>query len=285
MPRLTPPPNLNPRTPKLALPAGAVDCHVHMFGPRSKYPFGPDAHYISEDATAEMYFAIQARLGLSKAVLVSGGGYGQTYTHLADTLRQYPDRLRGVVRLPPAVTMEEIVDLDRVGVKGARFFGPERLAGMTPDLLAMTSEVGWHIQFYVERRDTLTEVADVLLGLNRTVVLDHFAHNAASGGPDSAQNRRLLELLETGRFWVKLSGPMRVSDAGDPYADLMPMARKLVESFPERLVWGSDWPHTLLWDVPMPDDGDLIDLIGEWIPDEATRRRILVDNPAALYGF
>ena len=87
MPRLTPPPNLNPRTPKLALPAGAVDCHVHMFGPRSKYPFGPDAHYISEDATAEMYFAIQARLGLSKAVLVSGGGYGQTYTHLADTLQ------------------------------------------------------------------------------------------------------------------------------------------------------------------------------------------------------
>jgi hypothetical protein len=135
-----------------------------MFGPRSKYPFGPDAHYISEDATAEMYFAIQARLGLSKAVLVSGGGYGQTYTHLADTLRQYPDRLRGVVRLPPAVTMAEIVELDRIGVKAARFFGPDRLTGMTPDLLAMTSEVGWHIQFYVERRDTLAEVADVLLG-------------------------------------------------------------------------------------------------------------------------
>ena len=129
MPRLTPPPNLDPRTPKLALPAGAVDCHVHMFGPRSKYPFGPDAHYISEDATAEVYFAIQARLGLSMAVLVSGGGYGQTYTHLADTLRRYPDRLRGVVRLPPAVTMPEIVELDRIGVRGrassARTVSPE----------------------------------------------------------------------------------------------------------------------------------------------------------------
>lgn len=284
MPRLTPPPNFNPRKPKLKLPAGAVDCHVHLFGPVDQYPFAPDASYLSGDATAEMYFAIQDQLGLSKAVLVSGGGYGQTYTHLAETLAKYPDRLRGVVRLPPEVTFDELVKLNSLGVKGARFFGPRRMASMTPALVEMVTAVGWHIQFYPEF-DTLSQVADELMALDTTVVLDHFAHNAAVGDLNSANNRKLFEMLDSGRVWAKLSGPMRVSPERQPYPSVTPLAKELIKRWPDRLVWGSDWPHTNMWDLPMPDDGDLIDLIGDWMPDESTMLKILVENPKTLYGF
>jgi 2-pyrone-4,6-dicarboxylate lactonase len=131
----------------------------------------------------------------------------------------------------------------------------------------------------------LSEVADQLLEFDCTVVLDHFARIPARGGVDSANFKKLLSMLDTGRVWVKLSGPMRITDEEPPYPSVIPLARALVRHAPERLVWGSDWPHTNMWDRTMPNDGDLVDMIGEWIPDEATRRRILVDNPGRLYGF
>ncbi len=191
MPRITPPPNLNSRIPRVKLPPNSVDAHVHMFGPVDKYAFAPDANYTSEDATTEMYFKVQDTLGLAKVVLVSGGGYGQTYTHLADTLARYPRRMRGVVRLPQDVTIAELRKLDSLGVRGARFFGPQRIGLMTPQIIGMISEFGWHVQFYPEQ-DTLLEVADRLLGLNKVIVLDHFGHNSASGGTNSPGYKKLL---------------------------------------------------------------------------------------------
>ena len=284
MPRLTPPPNFNPRVPRVQLPPNSVDTHVHMFGPVDKYAFAADASYVSEDATAEMYFKIQDTLGLAKVVLVSGGGYGQTYTHLADMLAKYPQRMRGVVRLPENVTSAELRKLDALGVRGARFFGPKRIGPMTPEVIGMISELGWHIQFYPEQ-DTLLEVADRLLGLNQVVVLDHFAHNSAAGGINSPEFKKLFSMLDTGRVWVKISGPMRITPEEHPYPSVTPIAKALIKHAPDRLVWGSDWPHTNMWGKTMPDDGDLVDLIGEWMPDEATRKKILVDNPAKLYAF
>jgi len=283
MPRLTPPPNLNPTIPRLKLPEGAIDSHIHLFGPVAEFEFAPNANYISQDATAEMYFDIQDKLGLSRAVLVSGGGYGQTYDHLVAILKQYPERLRGVVRLPVGATADDLHALHAVGVRGARYFSRD-FQNLTPELLEVFDELGWHIQFY-PTENALPDHADWLLGLNRTVVLDHFGHNMSADGVDSTANRLLYRMLETGRVWVKLSGPMRVGTELEPHPASTPIARKLVELAPERMVWGSDWPHTQMWDKQMPDDGVLVDMIADWIPDEAMRKRILVDNPVALYDF
>lgn len=283
-PRLTPPPIVPPRKPKLVLPKGAVDTHLHMFGPLAKYPFPPDALYLSEDATDEMYFGVQDVLGLSKAVLVSGGGYAQTYDHLLDMLRLYPDRLRGVVRLPLDASREDVAMLHEAGVRAARFFGPDRLSGMTPRLLELIDEVGWHVQFYPQP-DSLPEVADFLMGLNRVVVLDHFAHNTAAHGVNSPANRKLFEMLDTGRIWLKLSGPMRISKSEPPYSEVTPIACALIRHASEHLLWGTDWPHTNLWDRTMPNDGDLVDMLSDWMPDIDTLTQILVTNPHKLYGF
>lgn len=284
MPQITPPPKRAPRKPSLILPAGSVDSHVHMFGPLAQYPFAPDANYHSEDATAEMYFAIQDGLGLSKAVLVSGGGYGQTFDHLADTLRRHPARLRGVVRLPPQVSLADCEMLNKLGVKGARFFGPKRIAAMTPSLVDAVKAMNWHFQFYPEG-DVLPEVADRLLALQATVVLDHFGHVTATDGVDSASCRKLFEMLDTGRVWVKLSAPMRITPEEHPYPSVTPIARYLTKRWPNRCVWATDWPHTLMWDRTMADDGDLVDLLSDWIEDSATLHKVMVDNPSALYGF
>lgn len=283
-PRLTPPPKIPPRKPALLLPAGSVDTHLHMFGPVDRYAFAGNAPYVSGDATDEMYFGVQEVLGLSKAVLVSGGGYGQSFDHLLDMLRRHPGRLRGVVRLPVGASRDDVAALHAAGVRGVRFFGPSRMAAMTPELLDLTAEAGWHVQFYPEA-DTLPQVADTLLALRRVVVLDHFAHNSAQDGVDSAANRKLFEMLDTGRVWLKISGPMRVSPQEHPYPAVTPVARALIRHAPERILWGTDWPHTNLWDKTMPDDGDLVDLLSDWMPDAATLERVLVTNPTALYDF
>jgi predicted TIM-barrel fold metal-dependent hydrolase len=283
-PRLTPPPKLPPRRPRLVLPPGSVDCHLHMFGPADRYPFAPDALYVSGDATDEMYFQVQDILGLSRAVLVSGGAYGQSFDHLLDMLRRHPARLRGVVRLPATATRDDIETLHAAGVRGARFFGGKRFDAMTPGLLELVGDAGWHVQFYPEP-DSLLHEADRLLALGKVVVLDHFGHNSATDGVDSPANRKLFELLDSGRVWVKLSAPMRITPEQHPYPTVTRIARALVRHAPERLVWASDWPHTLMFDQPMADDGDLVDLLSDWIPDAATLMRILVTNPGELYGF
>ncbi|WP_233154857.1 amidohydrolase family protein [Candidimonas nitroreducens] len=283
MPKLTPPPDWHPRTPRLKLPQGSVDCHLHMFGPISKYAFAPDASYVSGDATADMYFKVQDTLGLSRAVLVSGGGYGQTFEHLADTLAAHPDRLRGIVRLPRGVTDKDLARLDKLGVKGIRIFS-RNIDDLTPELLARISNFGWHVQFY-SKPDQLLDHADFLERLDHTVVLDHFAHSSAHAGLESPLHKALLRLLDTGRFWVKISGPMRITNEEPPYPSVIPVARSLIAHAPERLVWGSDWPHTNMWDRTMPNDAVLIDMLAEWVSDESTLNRILVQNPSELYGF
>jgi 2-pyrone-4,6-dicarboxylate lactonase len=287
MPPLTPPPDRNPKTPKLRLPTGAVDTHIHLFGPATNYPFHPDSKYISEDILPEHNIALQDALGLAMSIIISGGGYGTSYQHLADVLRAYPNRFRGVALLPPQTGKDEIAMLDRLGVRGARFVSPKHGPHL-PQLASSTAvieriiDAGWHIQFYPHRTD-LPEFKDLLLSLKTDIVLDHFAHIPADAGIDQPAFRCLLDMLDSGRVWVKLSGPMRCTQAEPPYPTVTPMARALVRHAPERLLWGSDWPHVNMIGRTMPNDGDLIDLIAEWIPDEATRRKILVDNPARLY--
>ena len=282
---LTPPPDPNPRTPKLRLPEGACDSHFHLFGPASRYPFHPDSRYTSADALPETYFELQKVLGLSRAVLVSGGGYGPDYTHLEHTLERFPGRLRGILLPPQELRADEIRRLDRLGVRGMRFISPRRFSKL-PALDKRIARhafdaAGWQVHFYAG--GDLEAHAPRLGALPNKVVLDHF------GGLDADQPGKeldaLLALLDTGKVWVKLSGPMRCTKADYPYAAVTPIAQRLVRHAPDRLVWGSDWPHVNMTGRAMPNDGDLVDLLSQWVPDAAVRAAILAANPQALFGF
>lgn len=284
---LTQGPDPNPKVPRFKCPPGTVDTHIHLFGPAARYPFDPTTYYVSADALPETHIALQETLGLARAVIVSPGGYGRNTAHLTDTLTRFPERYRGVALVPDDISEQELERLTRLGVRGLRFFSSSR-GGALPTIseatAARAAEHGWHVQFYPHGAD-IGDFADRLLALPNTIVLDHFATVQAERGVDQPAMRTLLRMLDTGRVWVKLSGPMRCVPGDFPYAAVTPIARALVAHAPERLVWGSDWPHVNMDGRAMPNDGDLVDLIPEWITDAKARQQILVDNPNRLYGF
>jgi len=235
----------------------------------------------------EDFFALQATLGLATGVIVSPGAYGRDYSMLADTLAKHPDRFRGIALVKDDIASSELARLTKLGVRGMRMMSTKRgshVPNFAPGIAAKVHEHGWHIQFYPHGTD-IVEYADKLLSLKNDVVLDHFASVPAAGGIDQPAMKEVLKMLDTGRVWLKLSGPMRCTLENVPYPSVTPMARAFVKHAPERMVWGSDWPHVNLDGREMPDDGDLVDLLLDWVPDEATRKRILVDNPNKLYGF
>jgi 2-pyrone-4,6-dicarboxylate lactonase len=287
MPILTQAPDPNPKTPNLPCPPGACDSHIHLFGPAEQYPFATDSPYTSRAALPETFIDLQNKLGLSLAVIVSPGGYGRDYRMLADTLARYPDRFRGIALLPDDTGASELARLTRLGVRGLRQMSAKRgshVPSFSRDIAARAAEHGWHLQFYPHDTDIL-DYADQLLALPNTIVLDHFASIPAAGGVDQPAFRTVLNMLDTGRVWLKLSAPMRCTPQNFPYPAVTPLAHALVRHAPERLVWASDWPHVNLDGREMPNDGDLFDLLLEWVPDGATRHRILVDNARTLYGF
>jgi predicted TIM-barrel fold metal-dependent hydrolase len=283
--KLTAPPDPHPRVPKLRAPPQACDCHFHLFGPASRYPFRPESRYISADALPETYFDLQRVLGLSRGVVVSGGGYGTDYGHLEHMLERFPERLRGIVLPPADLAAPEIRRLERLGVRGMRFISPKRFSTLPAldEALARRAfdAAGWQVHLYAG--GDLEAHAARLQGLPNTVVLDHFGGIDADLGDRQMEMRVLLELLDSGKVWVKLSGPMRCTKNNFPYAALTPIARRLVEHAPERLLWGSDWPHVNMNDRPMPNDGDLLDLLADWVPDDSMQRKILEGNPAKLF--
>jgi 2-pyrone-4,6-dicarboxylate lactonase len=286
-PPLTQPPDPHPRRPATPAPIGAIDCHVHLFGPASRHPFHPGSRYTSADALPETQIAMQEVLGLAGAVVVSGGGYGPDTRHLEEVLEQYPTRFRGVALLPDDVTRAHVARLDRLGVRGARFVSAGHqgaLPRLSKRVAHLVADFGWHVQFYPWREDLLTHERE-LLDLPVPVVLDHFAAIPAAGGTDQPAFACLLRMLQTGRTWVKLSGPMRCDPGHFPYASVTPLALELARQAPQRLLWGSDWPHVNMNGRQMPNDGDLFDLLTAWVPDAETRRQILVDHPRAVYGF
>jgi 2-pyrone-4,6-dicarboxylate lactonase len=287
MSRLTQGPDPRPRKPKLKAPIGACDSHIHLFGPSDKYPFADISPYTSRDALPEDLFALQDILGLSTAVIVSPGGYSRDYTMLADVLTKYPERFRGIALMPDDAPSAEFARLGKLGVRGLRMMSAKRgnhVPHLNPANAARAHEHGWHVQFYPEGTD-IVEYADQLLALPNDIVLDHFASIPAAGGVDQPAVKAVLRMLDTGRVWLKLSGPMRCTPGDFPYAPVTALAQAFVKHAPQRMVWGSDWPHVNLNNRAMPNDGDLLDLLAEWVPDEAVRNRILVQNANELYGF
>ncbi len=214
------PPDPNPKKPKLVLPPGACDCHIHLFGPKEKFPFAADATYELLPALPETSLALQDRVGLSRAVIVSGGAYGRNYAVLADALARFPDRFRGVALMPETATNEEYEKLTKLGVRGLRFISAGRgnvLPHINEHVAAHAANYEWHVQFYPKGTDLL-DYAERLLALPNTIVLDHFASIPAGGGVYQPAFQKLLEMLDTGRVWLKMSGPMRCTREEYPYA-------------------------------------------------------------------
>jgi predicted TIM-barrel fold metal-dependent hydrolase len=287
MPILTQGPDPNPKKPKLKPPPGACDTHIHLFGPAAKYPFAPDSPYTSRDALPETFFKLQDKLGLSTAVIVSPGGYGRNYSLLADVLAKHPDRFRGIALMRDDTPSSEFARLTKLGVRGMRMMSAKRgqhVPNYSRQVAARAHEHGWHVQFY-PHGDDIVEYADKLLTLPNPIVLDHFASIPAAGGVDQPAVTAVLKMLDSGRVWLKLSGPMRCTAENFPYPSVTPLAQLFVKHAPQRMVWGSDWPHVNLDGREMPNDGDLLDLLAEWVPEAAVRNRILAQNANALYGF
>ena len=207
-------------------------------------------------------------------MIVSPGGYGRDYRMLADALARFPDRFRGIALMPEATSASEFARLTRLGVRGLRQMSARRgshVPGFSADAGARAAEHGWHVQFYPHDTDIL-DYAAKLLALPNTIVLDHFAAIPAAGGIDQPAVKTVLKMLDSGRVWLKLSGPMRCTAQNLPYPDVTPLAHLFVSHAPERMVWGSDWPHVNLDGREMPNDGDLLDLLLDWVPDAAVQK-------------
>ena len=224
---------------------------------------------------------------MSAAVIVSPGGYGRNYSLLADVLTKYPERYRGIALLRDDTPSSEIGRLTKLGVRGMRMMSHKRgqhVPSYSKEIAAPVHKHGWHIQFYPHGTDII-DYADKLLALPNQIVLHHFAAIPAAGGVDQPAVKAVLKMLDSGRVWLKPSGPMRCTDENFPYPSVTPMAQLFARNAPERMVWGSDWPHVNLDGSEMPNDGDLLDLLNEWAPDSKVRNRILTQNAKTLYGF
>jgi len=281
------PPDPNPRQPHLACPPGTVDSHLHLFGPAARFPFVADTPYGTGDALPETCIAMHKAIGVSHGVIVSGGAFGRSSDHLLDTLARFPDWFRGVAVPPPTLSRAEIDRMHALGVRGIRFVsdaGGKHVAHIEAPVARSVFERGWHIQF-IPQGTNLTDHAERLLALPNEIVIDHFGCVPAERGVNQPAFKTLLKMLETGRVWVKLSGPMYCSRLEFPYSDVQRLAEALVRQAPERLLWGTDWPHLHMHERAMPNDGDLVDLMLGWVPDTTLRNRIFVDNPKKLYGF
>jgi predicted TIM-barrel fold metal-dependent hydrolase len=274
-------PDASPVALSFALPAGACDCHAHIYGPPERYPYRAGRRYTPAPVGLAEYRATLAALGVTRAVIVQPTIYHDNQITL-DALDASSGQWRGIAQLKPDVSDAELQRLDAAGFRGVRMHTRTGL----DDLELMASRVArfdWHVQLHLDARD-LPDIGARLVRLPVPVVIDHFARIVVQQGVDQPGFHALLTLLESGRCWVKLSAPFRLGDEVSPYAGVLPFARALVAARPDRLIWGSDWPHSSYHGV-MPNMGVLLGLVGEWAPEPGTRDMILGSNPARLYGF
>lgn len=271
------------------LPPNACNAHCHVFGPRDVFPYAPDAAFVpAADAPKEALYALNDAMGLSRCVVVQSTCHGFDNRACEDAVAGRPRDYRAIALLPTDVADGQLRRMDAAGFRGVRFNYMGHLGRGTPvaEVLALAARLvplGWHLQIH-GAPSLLTEVAPALRASPVPVVIDHIGRVDASLGPAHADFRALLALMDDERFWVKVSGVDRITREGPPYADALPFARRLVDEFGDRVLWGNDWPHPN-HAGPVPDERQLVDLIAEIAPGEAQRRRLLVDNPARLYRF
>jgi 2-pyrone-4,6-dicarboxylate lactonase len=276
----------NPTEPKLKLPPGATDCHFHVFGPKAKFPFDPKAPFTPADAPKDVLIDRHLFLSIERGVVVQSVAHGFDNSAAAELLAEKKGSYVGVALAPVNADMAELKKLHEQGFRGLRFNFVQALGGgpALADVMKLSTKLAslnWHLQLHIEPGMIVKMTPELKLS-PVPVVIDHMGRIDASRGLDDPGFGNLLKLMEDKRFWVKVSGLERASRQGAPYSDAVPFARKLVASFGERVLWGSDWPHPNL--DAIPDDGKLVDLIGEFA-DEKQRQALLVDNPMRLYKF
>ena len=277
----------NPKKPEHALPPGACDAHCHVFGPAARFPFASTSTYVPVDAPKETLFQRHRHLGVSRAVVVQASCHGTDNTAMLDALRTRGDDYRGVAVVAEDVTERALAEMHDAGVRGVRFNFVKRLGGGRPlgvyrAILDAVEPLGWHVVVYFDAED-LEALVPFLRGIGVPVVIDHMGRVPVEQGVASKPFRLLCDLLAgDDKYWVKISCPERLSRTGPPWADVDPVARELLETAPDRVLWGTDWPHPNM-KTHMPDDGALVDRILTICDTPDLRRKVLVDNPARLY--
>jgi len=278
----------HPSKPLFKLPPGSVDAHCHVFGPGDVFPFAPERKYTPCDASAAQLFALRDYLGFDRNVIVQATCHGSDNRALVDALRRAEGRARGIATVRPDVTDAQLHALDAAGVRGVRFNFVKRLVDKVPretlaSIAARVAPLGWHVVIYFEAAE-LPELYDFFASLPATLVVDHMGRPDVSkpvSGPEFGLFERLMR--EHGNVWSKVTCPERLSKSEPPlYEDVVPFARRLVEAFPDRVLWGTDWPHPNL-KSHMPDDGKLVDFIPRIAPTPELQHRLLVENPTRLY--
>lgn len=285
------PPDRNPRPPSFDVPAGAIDTHVHVFD--SQYWLSPNRGYNPPDSTLEDLRHLHKTLGIHRVVFTQPSVYATDNSAILDGMRalnaETPNRARAIIATGLDISDDALAALDAEGVRGVRL-NTDNQGGMPlemseiPELCARIAPLGWHIEFLFPGKDIMS-LMPFFDSLTVPMSIGHFAYQPAVAGVDAANFQALLDLMRRGNTWMKISGANRVSATDlPPYDDVAPMAAALIEAAPDRIMWGTDWPHPNKWEIN-PNDGDLLDAIGEWVPDEAMRRKIMVDTPAAFYRF
>jgi 2-pyrone-4,6-dicarboxylate lactonase len=284
-----------PREPEFKPPPGAVDAHCHVFGPGAEFPYAPERKYTPCDASKAELFALRDWLGFSRNVVVQATCHGADNRAMVDACLSSGGCARGVATVRRGVSDDELMRLHDAGVRGVRFNFVKRLVDFTPkdelmEIAGRIARLGWHVVIYFEATD-LPELWDFFTALPTTVVVDHMGRPDVTKPVDGPEFALFLKFMrENANIWAKVSGAERLSVSGPaalngeryPYRDFVPFGRKVVEDFPDRVIWGTDWPHPNLKDH-MPDDGLLVDILPHIAPTAALQKKLLVDNPMRLY--
>jgi predicted TIM-barrel fold metal-dependent hydrolase len=284
------PPDFQPRKPQLTLPPRACDCHAHIMGPQARYAYAPARVYTPPDCLLPDYLKMLSTLGVERAVLVQPSVYGTDNSVMLEAMKTAGGRFRGVAVVADDVPDAELKKLDAAGVRGVRVNivdVKDRKPGTLPmdsltKLAQRVAPFGWHMEFLMHA-DEFPDLDRAFADFPVAIVLGHLGYLNIGRLPADPGFRALLRLVTSGRAWVKLTGPYRITRAPPPYPDTVPFAKALLDANPERIVWGTDWPHVMLKGA-MPNDGELADVIADWIPDARMREQVLVTNPARLYG-
>ncbi|WP_417591539.1 amidohydrolase family protein [Parasphingorhabdus sp.] len=276
----------HPSKPKFIPPPGAVDAHCHVFGPQAQFPFSPSAKYLPEDAGPEKLFALRDHLGFSRNVIVQASCHGTDNRATLDAINKSAGMARGVAVVDPDISYGELDALHQGGIRGIRFNFLKRLVDNAPKdkFLAVADRLpkDWHVVVYFEA-DILAEMREFIAHIPVPVVVDHMGRPDVSQGPEGPDITAFRELLDSrDDIWTKVTCPDRLDPAGPPYADFVAAVRPLVEDYPGRVLWGTDWPHPNMQDI-LPDDGSLVDVIPQIAVTAELQRKLLIDNPMQLY--
>ena len=283
-----PGPDKNTKTPAFKVPAGAVDTHTHIFGPAAEYPFSPTRPYTPPDAPLAMFRALHEKIGVKRAVIVNATLHGFDNRVVTDAIALSDGKYKGIANINSAMSEADLLALDRAGIRGCRFAFLKRLGGVGDmnafrRLVERAAAIGWHVDIYLEP-GSIREFTPILTALPTTYVIDHMGTIAAAKGLDDPEFKALLELQKNDeKCWVKITGLERASASGPPFRDSVTFAKSLIDNAPDRVIWGTDWPHPNV--KIMPNDGDLVDLIPLYAPEPAIQRKLLVDNPVRLFKF